>query len=102
MVSQAATDVDGFPGRDRDADESGLIGRSGILIGYARCSTERQDLAAQRLTLRQVGVGDDRVYLDHGLTGTNRCRPGLEQALVALRPVTPWWFPSSTPANART
>ena len=28
----------------------------GILIGYARCSTERQDLTAQRDTLRGLGV----------------------------------------------
>lgn len=31
------------------------------------------------------GVPDDRAYLDHGLTGTNRQRPGLDQALAALR-----------------
>jgi DNA invertase Pin-like site-specific DNA recombinase len=57
----------------------------GILIGYARCSTERQDLTAQRRILSDLGVADDRVYLDHGLTGRNRSRPGLTQALAALR-----------------
>ena len=57
----------------------------GILIGYARCSTERQDLSAQREILRGLGVAEDRVYLDHGLTGTNRSRPGLNNALAALR-----------------
>jgi DNA invertase Pin-like site-specific DNA recombinase len=57
----------------------------GILIGYARCSTERQDLSAQREILRGPGVAEDRVYLDHGLTGTNRSRPGLNNALAALR-----------------
>jgi hypothetical protein len=57
----------------------------GILIGYARCSTDRQDLAAQRRILHELGVSDDRLYLDHGLTGTNRARPGLEQALAAVR-----------------
>lgn len=57
----------------------------GILIGYARCSTERQDLTAQRRILSELGVADDRVYLDHGLTGRNRSRPGLTQALAALR-----------------
>ena len=57
----------------------------GILIGYARCSTERQDLTAQRRILSELGVADDRVYLDHGLTGRNRSRPGLIQALAALR-----------------
>jgi hypothetical protein len=62
---------------------SGLSG--GVLIGYARCSTDRQDLSAQRATLRDLGVSEDRVFLDHGLTGRNRNRPGLQQALAALR-----------------
>ena len=56
-----------------------------ILIGYARCSTDRQDLAAQRAALEALGVEPDRVYTDHGLTGTNRSRPGLDQALAATR-----------------
>src|SRR6187399_2893433 len=30
-------------------------------------------------------VGDDRIYVDHGLTGTNRDRPGLRLALAACR-----------------
>ena len=64
----------------------------GILTGHARCSTEKQDLTAQRQTLRQLGVSEDRVYLDHGLTGRNRSRPGLNNALAALREGTPWWF----------
>jgi DNA invertase Pin-like site-specific DNA recombinase len=59
--------------------------RPGILIGYARCSTEKQDLTAQRQILRDLGVTDERVYLDHGLTGRNRSRPGLNSALAALR-----------------
>ena len=58
---------------------------AGILIGYARCSTEKQDLSAQREILRRLGVADERVYLDHGLTGTNRSRPGPNNALAALR-----------------
>ena len=52
---------------------------AGILIGYARCSTEKQDLSAQREILRGLGVAEERVYLDHGLTGTNRSRPGAQQ-----------------------
>jgi DNA invertase Pin-like site-specific DNA recombinase len=54
-------------------------------IGYARCSTDEQDLTAQRGILAGLGVADDRIYLDHGLTGTNRKRPGLDQALAAVR-----------------
>lgn len=55
------------------------------LIGYARCSTDKQDLAAQEATLVQLGVSPDRIYTDRGFTGTNRARPGLDQALAAVR-----------------
>ncbi|HEY0203587.1 MAG TPA: recombinase family protein [Acetobacteraceae bacterium] len=58
---------------------------STTLIGYARCSTDKQDLAAQKAALEQLGVAADRIYTDHGLTGTNRLRPGLDQALAAVR-----------------
>lgn len=54
-------------------------------IGYARCSTTEQDLTAQHDQLRQLGVAEKRIYLDQGLTGTNRKRPGLDQALAAVR-----------------
>lgn len=55
------------------------------LIGYARCSTNEQDLTAQRGILQRLGVAEDRMYLDQGLTGTNRDRPGLDKALAAVR-----------------
>lgn len=55
------------------------------LIGYARCSTDKQDLSAQQAALIALGVASDRIYTDHGLTGTNRSRPGLDQALAAVR-----------------
>jgi DNA invertase Pin-like site-specific DNA recombinase len=58
---------------------------SGLLIGYARVSTEEQDLTAQRDALDALGVSADRVYVDHGLTGTKRDRPGLREALAACR-----------------
>jgi DNA invertase Pin-like site-specific DNA recombinase len=51
----------------------------GELIGYARCSTVLQDLTVQRQALAALGVPDDRIYLDKGLTGTSRGRPGLDQ-----------------------
>lgn len=54
-------------------------------IGYARCSTDKQDLTVQRQALRVLGVAEDRIYTDYGLTGTNRARPGLDQALAAVR-----------------
>lgn len=56
-----------------------------MLIGYARCSTDQQDLTAQRDALAALGVPADRVYVDHGLAGTNRARPGLREAVAACR-----------------
>ena len=56
-----------------------------LLIGYARCSTDQQDLTAQRNGLTTLGVAPNRVYVDHGLTGANRERPGLREALAACR-----------------
>lgn len=55
------------------------------LIGYARCSTDKQDLSVQQKALAELGVSPDRVYTDHGLSGTHRLRPGLDQALAAVR-----------------
>ena len=55
------------------------------LIGYARCSTDQQDLTVQREALLKLGVAPDRIYTDRGFTGTNRARPGLDQALAAVR-----------------
>lgn len=58
---------------------------SSLLVGYARCSTEQQDLTAQHEALLGLGVEPERIYVDHGLTGTNRERPGLREALAACR-----------------
>ncbi len=56
-----------------------------LLIGYARVSTDEQDLTAQRDGLASLGVAPARIYVDHGLTGTNRERPGLREAMAACR-----------------
>jgi DNA invertase Pin-like site-specific DNA recombinase len=58
---------------------------SGLLIGYARVSTDEQDLTAQRNALTALSVAPERIYVDHGLTGTNRARPGLREAMAACR-----------------
>ena len=60
-------------------------GDGSLLIGYARCSTEAQDLTAQKQSLLAMGVDGTRIYMDHGLTGRNRDRPGLREALAACR-----------------
>jgi DNA invertase Pin-like site-specific DNA recombinase len=54
-------------------------------IGYARVSTNEQDLTAQRTALLALGVDEKRIYVDHGLTGANRARPGLREAMAACR-----------------
>ena len=61
------------------------LSMTATLIGYARCSTDQQDLAAQQQALLELGVAEDRIYTDHGLTGTTRARPCLDQALAAVR-----------------
>ncbi|WP_306306822.1 recombinase family protein [Nocardia brevicatena] len=56
----------------------------GALIGHVRCSTDTQDLTAQRDRSRELGVAEQRIYLDHGPTGTNRRRSGPDQALAEV------------------
>jgi DNA invertase Pin-like site-specific DNA recombinase len=56
-----------------------------LLIGYAGVSADEQDVSAQREALATLGVSAERIYVDHGLTGTNRDRPGLREALAACR-----------------
>jgi DNA invertase Pin-like site-specific DNA recombinase len=56
-----------------------------MLIGYARVSTTGQDLAAQRDGLHALGVAEENIHVDHGMSGTTRDRPGLREALAACR-----------------
>ena len=81
------------------------------LIGYARCSTDAQDLTAQRQALAGLGVAADRIYLDKGLTGTNRRlarpRPGPRKPSAPATPLssrnsTGSPGPSPTPATSET
>src|SRR6476469_87576 len=58
---------------------------TGVRIGYARCSTDKQDLEANRQILLEFGVHADLIYLDRAYSGSNRARPGLDQALAAVR-----------------
>jgi DNA invertase Pin-like site-specific DNA recombinase len=58
---------------------------SALFVRYARCTTDQQVPNAQRDALLGLGVEAERIYVDHGLTGTNRERPGLREALAACR-----------------
>ncbi len=41
---------------------------TGIAIGYACCSNDRQDLTKQREALLKFGVAEERIYTDHSRT----------------------------------
>ena len=66
-----------------------------LLIGYARVSTDEQDLTAQRDALASLGVSAERTCVDQGLTGTDRERPGLVKPWPPVGRATPWSSPSS-------
>ena len=72
-----------MPGQGRVTGDT--RGVTELKVGYARVSTAGQDLTAQRDGLQALGVDPGRVYVDHGLTGTNRSRPGLREAMAACR-----------------
>ncbi|WP_343725266.1 recombinase family protein [Herbaspirillum huttiense] len=55
-----------------------------MIIGYARVSTEDQNLDLQILALRKVGC--DYIYEDMGVSGASTDRPGLLRLLKRLRP----------------
>jgi DNA invertase Pin-like site-specific DNA recombinase len=63
---------------------------TGTLIGYARVSTDAQDLTAQRDALSTLGVPQERIYSDRGMTGTYRERPGSERLWRPAGKATPW------------
>ncbi|QCP51601.1 recombinase family protein [Trinickia violacea] len=51
-------------------------------IGYARVSTDDQNLDLQLAALKAAGC--DHVFTDQGISGAKFCRPGLERAMAAL------------------
>src|SRR5918998_6784988 len=55
-----------------------------MLIGYARVSTDDQNLDLQRDALEKAGCNPEHIFTDQ-VSGTKARRPGLEQALSHLR-----------------
>src|SRR6516225_2404383 len=55
-----------------------------MLIGYARVSTDEQNLDLQRDALLKAGVSYKDIYTDK-VTGVKADRPGLTQAISHLR-----------------
>jgi DNA invertase Pin-like site-specific DNA recombinase len=53
-------------------------------IGYARVSTDEQNLDLQQDALKRAGC--DRIFQDHGVSGMACQRPGLDEALASLKP----------------
>ena len=51
-------------------------------IGYARVSTEEQNLDLQKQALERYGC--DQIFEDHGISAVAKTRPGFEQAVAAL------------------
>ncbi|GAA3523386.1 DNA invertase Pin-like site-specific DNA recombinase [Streptosporangium album] len=43
---------------------------NGTRVGYARCSTDEQDVIIQTGQLLALGVPADRIYIDRGFSGT--------------------------------
>lgn len=55
-----------------------------MIIGYARVSTEDQNPSMQTQALQATGC--TQIYIDHGISGSQTNRPGLEKALRRLKP----------------
>ncbi|GAB6852846.1 recombinase family protein [Paraburkholderia kururiensis] len=53
-------------------------------IGYARVSTEEQNLSLQKDALRRAGC--QKLHTDRGVSGSEFSRPGLDDALARLGP----------------
>ncbi len=58
----------------------------GRLLGYARVSTDDQDLGLQLDALRAAGVSEENLFTDHGVSGAQATRPGLDRLLAAAAP----------------
>ena len=60
-------------------------------FGYARVSTDAQDLTAQRGSLGALGVEPERIYVDHGFTGTPGTGQGCAKRSRRVAPATSSW-----------
>ena len=68
------------------------------IVGYARVSTEGQNLSGQLAALKAAGA--DTIYREK-ISGVRANRPQLAKLMAALGPMTLWWSPSSTGSAGR-
>lgn len=61
-----------------------VIENAGRKFGYARVSTKDQKLRMQKDALKAVQC--DRIFADHGVSGSRASRPGLDKMLKTLKP----------------
>lgn len=59
---------------------------TGTRLGYLRVSTGRQDEQLQHDAMDKAGVLKRNRYVDHGISGTKRARPGLDELLSDVEP----------------
>src|SRR6476659_4533696 len=71
-----------------------------MLVGYARCSTDTQDLTAQHNALTTLGVKANRIYVDHGLLARRRRAATLDLTTVLTTTVTTVAVPATPPTRA--
>ena len=69
---------------------------SETLIGYARCSTDQQDLTAERRAVGELGVAPKRMHMNKGLIGSNPPGPVPMRPWLTCARATLWWCPSWT------
>ena len=56
----------------------------GKLVGYARVSTDEQDVQLQVDALKKAGCDDDNIFVDKA-SGARSDRPGLDACIAALQ-----------------
>ncbi len=57
----------------------------GKLVGYARVSTDEQDVQLQLDALKKAGCNNDDIFIDKA-SGARSDRPGLDACIAALQP----------------
>lgn len=57
-----------------------------MMIGYVRVSTREQNEEMQVHALTQAGVDPNRIFMDKGVSGRAKVKPGRDEAMQMLRP----------------